>query len=123
VSIVEVHSRLANVALLYSIAMALWGLWRYFRRQGVDSNYWGSLVIAEIVYVVQAGLGAYILLSGAGRLANTFMHVLYGVVAILVVPGVFMFTRGDDQRRSMLIYALAFLFMIGILLRSQGTGG
>jgi len=46
-SLVEIHSRLGNTALFYSIALALWGLWRYYRRQGVESSYWGALVIAN----------------------------------------------------------------------------
>ena len=31
--------------------------------------------------------------------------------------------RGGDRRRTILIYALAFLFLAGILLPSRATGG
>ena len=119
--LVEIHGGLANTALYYTIAMAVWGLYRYFRRQGVDGNYWAALVIAEGLYLVQGALGAILFFSGIGHLAGPFMHILYGVVAVLVVPALFMYTRGDETRRVMLVYGVGFLFMVGILLRSMAT--
>jgi hypothetical protein len=122
-TLIDVHGRLANTALIYTIIMALWGFWRYYRKQNVDGSYWGALVIAEILYIVQSSLGAYLYFSGQGSLAGRGIHILYGVVAVLVLPALFAFTRGDDQRRSMLVYGAGFLFMIGILIRSFATAG
>jgi hypothetical protein len=119
--LIEIHGGLANTGLYYTIAMAVWGLYRYFRRQGVDSSYWAALVIAEALYLIQGALGAYLFFSGIGRLEGGFMHILYGVVAVLVVPALFMYTRGDETRRVMLVYGVGFLFMIGIILRSMAT--
>jgi len=48
---------------------------------------------------------------------------LYGVVSVLVLPGIFAFTRGQEERRSMLIYGTGFLFLVGIVLRAIGTAG
>lgn len=120
--LIDLHNRLGNTAMLYTLIMAAWGLWRFFRRQGLDSSYWGALVIAEVLNVGQAILGAAVILGQGINPANPFMHILYGVVSVLVIPAVFLFTRGDDRRRSVLIYSLAFLFMVGILLRAQATG-
>ena len=117
----EIHGGLADTALYYTIAMAAWGLWRFFRRQGVDGSYWAALAIAEILYLVQGALGAFLFFSGIGQLEGGFMHILYGVVAVLVVPALFMYTRGDETRRVSLVYGVGFLFMIGILLRSMAT--
>ena len=120
--LIEIHSRLANTALLYTVIMAVWGLWRYFRRQQVESNYWGALVIAEILYLVQAVLGAYLYFSRIGRL-DRGVHILYGVVIVLVIPGIFTFTRGRAERRAMLVYGAGFVFLAGIVLRAMSTGG
>ncbi len=122
-SLVEIHSRLGNTALYYTIVMALWGFWRYFRKQGVDSSYWGAMVIAEVLFLGQASLGAFLWLSGIGQLAGRSIHILYGVVSILVIPGVYLYTHGEEQRRSTLVYAASFLFMIGIVLRAIFTAG
>jgi hypothetical protein len=119
--VVEIHGRLANTALLYTIAMILYTLWRYFRKQGPDSNYWGALAIAEVVYVIQGILGMVIWLTGLGELERLFVHALYGIISVLVVPGMFLYSRGRENRRLMLIFALALLFQMGIILRGMGT--
>src|SRR5512134_3536106 len=104
-SLADIHARLGNTAMYYAIILGLWGLWRYFRKQGLDSNYWGALVIGEILIIAQGLLGAYLWLSGArpGR----GIHILYGVVSALVIPGLYAYTQGDDRRRVMLIYGVA----------------
>jgi hypothetical protein len=122
-SIIEVHARLANTAIFYTIVMAIWGLWRYFRKQEIDSSYFGALAIAEILFVIQGLLGAYIYISGTGHLSRAFMHILYGIVTVLVIPAVFAYTRGESSRRVQLIYGVALLFQVGILFRSLATGG
>jgi hypothetical protein len=121
-SLIEVHGRLAYTALLYVAILGGWGLWRYFRKEGLNANYRGAVTIGTLLVVLQGGLGAFLWLSGIGSLAGRSLHVLYGVVAILLFPGAFIYTQGNQDRRAMLIYALAFVFMIGILLRSITTG-
>jgi len=122
-SIIEIHARLANTAIFYTAIMAVWGLWRYFRKQDIDSSYFGALTIAEILFVIQGLLGAYIYVSGIGHLGRPFMHILYGVVTVLLIPAVFAYTRGESSRRVQLIYGIALLFEVGILFRSLATGG
>lgn len=121
-SLIEIHSRLANTAMFYIIILAAWGFWRYFRRQGMDSSYWGALVIGEVLLVLQAGLGAYLWLSGTGQLGGRSIHILYGVISVLVIPGAYLYTHGDEQRRALLIYGVGLLFLIGIVLRAISTG-
>ena len=120
-SIVFIHSRLAYTAVFFSIAMALWGIWRYIRKQGIDSSYWGALYICGGLVLVQVVLGTIIWLSGAGHLGEQTIHILYGAVAVLVIPGVFIYTRGEERRRNAAIYGLAFIFLAGILIRAIMT--
>jgi hypothetical protein len=121
-SLVEVHARLANTLLLYVIVLAVWGLWRYLRRQGVDSNYWGALVISEIVIVAQGLLGVYLWFINALRPERGGIHILYGVISALAIPIVYVYTKGGDQRRDMIVYAAVLLFTIGLVLRAISTG-
>ncbi|NLG72680.1 MAG: hypothetical protein GX495_11670 [Chloroflexi bacterium] len=120
-TLVDIHARLANTALFYAIIMALWGILRFLRKEGVGGSYWGALVIAEILFLIQAGLGVTLLLSGSD-IGGQGIHILYGVVSVLVLPGIFTFTRGDDVRRAMLVYGVGFLFLVGILIRAISTG-
>jgi hypothetical protein len=122
-SIIEIHGRLANTAIFYTAILAIWGLWRYARKQDMDSSYFGALAIAEVLYIGQGLLGAYLYISRTGHLEQAFMHILYGIVTVLVIPGVFATTHGEGSRRVQLIYALALLFQVGILFRSLATGG
>jgi hypothetical protein len=120
-SLIEVHGRLASTGFYYALILALWGLWRFFRKQGMDSSYSGALVIGEVLFLIQAALGAYLWISGVGHLGRG-IHILYGVVSLLVIPGVFLYTRGDEKRRVMLVYGAALLFLVGIIFRAMSTG-
>lgn len=119
-SLAEIHGRLANTALYYFLILAAWGLWRFFRKQGPDSNYWGALVIAEILILIQGLLGGYLWLTGERPAQG--IHLLYGAVAVLVIPGVYAYTKGGEGRRVILVYGVALLFAVGIALRAIGTG-
>jgi hypothetical protein len=118
-SLGEIHGRLGFTALYFIAILAIWALWRFFRKEGVNSNYWGALAIAEILVLLQGALGAYLWLSGLrpGR----GVHILYGIVAALIIPGIYLFTKGDEDRRVMLIYGVGLLIMVGIILRGVMT--
>lgn len=115
------HDRLAMTALLYVTILGLWGLWRAFRGQEIDGSFWGALVVAEILIIVQGLLGGYLWLSGLRPLRGG-VHILYGIASTLVIPGVFAFTRGGADRRATFIYAVALLFMAGLVIRGIATG-
>jgi hypothetical protein len=118
-SLPEIHARLGNTALYFVLALGAWGLWRYIRKQGLDSSYWGALIIGEIILLVQGSLGAYLWLNGLrpGR----GIHILYGIVAAMIIPGIYAYTRGDEDRRVMLIYGVALLIAVAIILRAMMT--
>jgi hypothetical protein len=120
-SLVEIHSRLANTALFFCIIMAVWGLWRFFRRQGIGGSYWGAALIAEVLILLQGGIGAFLWFSGLRPARG--IHLLYGIVGALAIPLVFAFTRGRDERPEMLMYGVTFLILVGLLLRAMATGG
>ena len=95
----EIHARLANTALLYFLIVSLWGFLSFFRRRGIDGAYWGMLVIAELLVIVQAGLGIYLWI--VGRAPARAVHFLYGFLIPVMIPGAYFYTRGrDGPRRS-----------------------
>ena len=121
-SLVEIHGRLATSILLFIFALALWGLLRYFRKQGVDGSYWGALVIGEVLILAQGALGIFLWFSTLRPERGGF-HVLYGVVSAITIPAAYAFTKGRDERREMLIYGVTMLFLAGIAIRAMTTGG
>ncbi len=116
-----IHARLANTVQYYVIAMMVWGLWRYWRKEGLSSNYWGSVIIAAVMILIQGLLGSYLWLIG-NRPAQDIMHVLYGLVGVIALPATFAYSKGREDRRTLLVYALVFMALIGIFLRAVITG-
>lgn len=117
----QIHGRLGFTALYFMVILALWGLWRYLRKQGVDSNYWGALVIGEVLILAQGLLGAYLWIIGARP--DRSIHILYGIVTALIIPGVYAYTKGDEQRRVMLIYGSALIVSALLIVRAITTAG
>jgi hypothetical protein len=120
-SLNAIHGSLSNTALIYFAILAIWGLVRFARRQGVSSNYWGALVIGELLILAQGTLGAFLWYSGLrpGR----GIHILYGLVSALSIPAVYVYTKGGEERRDMLIYAAVALVTVGLILRAMTTAG
>jgi hypothetical protein len=118
-SLSEVHGRLAWAALLYFVAISIWGFIRFFRKQGIDSSFWGALAIGEVLLLVQSGLGLYLWLIDLRP--ERSVHILYGVVSLLIIPGVYAYTRGRDDRPEGLVYAALGLFTAGLILRAITT--
>lgn len=119
-ALAEVHGRLANTAMIYCILMAAWGLFRFFRRQGVSGSYFGAIVIAEILLAIQGLLGL-ILWFGAASYRPGWVHWLYGIVLLLGAPLVYAYTKGRQERPEMLLYGVAFVIMIALVLRAMVT--
>jgi hypothetical protein len=119
-SLAEVHARLANTAMIYFVIMAVWGLIRFFRGQGISGGYFGAIVIAEIILIGQGLLGL-ILWFGVATFRPEWVHWLYGIVLVLGAPLVFAYTKGRQERPEMLLYAVAFVIMIALVLRAMAT--
>jgi len=114
-----IHALLANVVLYYFLALTVWGYWRFYRKQGLSPDFWGALVIAEGLLVVQFLLGGGLWLAGF-RPARS-IHILYGIVTLLTLPGVYLYTKGRTEKPEMLMYATISLITAGLVLRAIST--
>lgn len=111
------HSGLANAATIFTLLLSLWGFWRYMRGEGVDGSFLGAVVIGEVLLIVQALMGVF--LMGGGAMPDRSVHILYGIVALLSFPAFYAFIRGRDSRREMLLWALLALFVFGVTIRAR----
>lgn len=118
-TLTDVHARLATTMLLFLSIAGVWGLANFFLRRGITGSYWGILAVGEVLIVAQMVLGVILWIDGA-RPERT-IHVLYGIVAGISIPGYFAYTRGRDDRRTSLTYGLICLFIVGISIRAMGT--
>lgn len=115
-----IHERLATTALYYFLIVSLWGYYRFFRKQGIDSTYWGMLAIAEILVLAEALLGAYLWLSGH-QPARGWLHILYGSLIPAMIPLAYVYTKGKTDRRDILIFGTVTIITVGLILRAMYT--
>ena len=115
------HARLLVTILLFFGALSIWGFFSYLRGQSISGSYKGALAIGELLMLAEFVLGVLLLLSGA-QPYRLSIHILYGIVAIIGLPGAFAYTRGRDDRWELLIYVVVCLFLCGIALRALSTG-
>lgn len=114
-----IHARLGTTLVIFSLALGLWGLYRYWRGQGVSSDYLGALVIGELLVLAIGGLGGYLAVGGGAP--ARWIHILYGVTAVAAWPAAYVYLQGGRDRRAMFIYSLVSLFVFGLALRAIGT--
>lgn len=115
------HTRLLTTILLFFGALAIWGFVNYLRKQSISGSYLGALAIGELLMLAQAIIGVALWIAGREAYRQA-IHVLYGIVAVIMLPGTFAYVRGRDSRWEQLIYAVVCLFLCGIALRALETG-
>lgn len=113
------HERLATSMLLFLSVAGLWGLASYLLRRGVSPSFWGILAIGELLILAQVIVGVALWLDGARPARG--IHLLYGVVAAIALPGYYAYSKGKDDHRTALNFGLICLFLVGITLRAMGT--
>lgn len=117
--IVTLHSVLSRSAVLFFALIGIWGVFRALRKNGVDGSYLGALVIGELIFIAQAILGVIMLIGGGSPARG--VHFLYGVFALVALPGLFAYLKGDDSNQAQLYYAITTIFLAGVALRAIGT--
>jgi heme A synthase len=116
----ELHGVISQSTLLFFLLLGGWGIIRAIRKNGVEGSYLGAMVIAEGLFILQAVLG--IVLWIAGERPGRTIHLLYGAFALVALPGLFAYLKGDDSNQAQWYYAMLAIFLFGVALRSIGTG-
>lgn len=122
--ILQVHANLAIAVMLFNTVLGLWGFLKFFRRDGMDGNYFGAVALSPVLGLVQMAMGLVLVSMGLGVNVR-FVHYLYGALVVISVPGTFAFTRGRDDRGAVLIYAAILLLtaIFGFRAYTTGKGG
>lgn len=112
----ELHRALSNTIWMFYLFMGVWGVYRALRRHPVNGSYFGAIAVIQIVLVVQALMGGALYLSGL-RPERELVHYLYGAFGVVFLPGLFAYLKGDDSNTAQWLFALASLFMFGVIRR------
>lgn len=116
---VELHVLISRSIVLYYTLVGVWGIFLGIRKSEFSSAYRGALVIAVALGVVQAAVGAVLLVTGH-QPAND-LHFLYGASVIVTLPLVASYIAEKKVSRVW-AYSLASLFMAGLAIRAITTG-
>ncbi len=101
------------------LIVAGWGLVTYLRRQPAGGGYRSTLVMTELLFILQGLVGAGLVVGGA-RLRDG-LHVLYGVLLVLALPIAAGYASGQGRRREPLVFGLVGIFMFGLAIRALMT--
>jgi hypothetical protein len=120
-TLVDVHVRLSNTAGLFLAILALWALWLRIRSRPLDGNWFGAMVIGELLLIAQALIGLYLYYGqGLGvALPRPFLHILYGLVALIAMPAAYSYFNSlEDENVKSLAMAAVCAFLWGIIQRA-----
>lgn len=120
-SLHQLHDFLATMISLFTMGVALLALYRFLRNEGLGSDFWGTVVIGEILIIAQAIVGG--LLYGAGVRPSEAWHYMYGALAIFTWPATYSFTHSAEGKRQAGIWLSVSLFLFLMLTwRARTTG-
>jgi hypothetical protein len=115
-----VHSLGARVLLLFAVVLGIWGTYQYFRKAAISAGFRSSYLILAGVTGVQGLFGLAALATGGHP--TTLLHFVYGVFAVLFLPGAYFWAHGGNPRREAVILAGAAWVVSIAFFRGIATG-
>jgi hypothetical protein len=119
-TLVFLHSYGARVLLILSVVLGIWGTFQYFRNRPISGGFRSAFLIMAGLTAVQGlvGLGNY----AFGLHPKTLLHVVYGIFAVIFLPGAYLYTRNANKRREAVILAGACWIVSIAFFRGIATG-
>ena len=114
------HSYGARVLLIYAVVLAIWGTYLYFRKEQLSGGFRSSYLIMVGLTAIQ-GLVGLVALALGGR-PNELLHIVYGVFAVIFLPGLYLYAQGGSHRREAVLLAGAAWIVSIAYLRGIATG-
>jgi heme A synthase len=107
--------------LIYAVLLGLWGTLHYVRNQRLGGGFRSSYVIMAALIPIQGLLGVGALLA-SGQPREGILHMVYGIFAVLFIPGAYLYSRGGTDRRETLVLAGASWIVAIAFFRGIATG-
>ncbi len=106
---------------MFAVLLGIWGAYGYFRRASVSGGFRSSYLIMAGLTAVQGLLGLAVLALGHSP-SRGVLHIVYGVFAVLFLPGAYLYAHGGSKRREALILAGAAWIVAIAYFRGIATG-
>jgi heme A synthase len=119
--LVLLHRVSATALLILAVVLAIWGTYLYFRKGALNGGFRSGFLIMAGLTAVQGLLGAALLLLGH-RPGDWPLHVVYGVFAVLFLPGLYFYAQGGSRSREAVFLAGAAWIVAVAYFRGIATG-
>jgi len=119
-TLASLHGFGARALLAYAVALGIWGTYRYFRNQELGGGFRASYLIMAGLTALQGLLGLATFLLGARP--TELLHVVYGIFAVIFLPGAYLYAQGGSRRREAVILAGAAWIVSIAYFRGIATG-
>ncbi|HKW59581.1 MAG TPA: hypothetical protein VJR46_07485 [Candidatus Dormibacteraeota bacterium] len=120
-TLIFLHNFGARVLIVFAVLLGIWGAYHYFRTQQLSGGFRSTYLIMAALTPLQGLLGATALATG-GNPREGILHMVYGVFAVIFVPGAYLYARGSDKRREALVLAGASWIVAIAFFRGIATG-
>jgi len=115
-----VHQRFAFALLIYAVILGLWGGYQFLRQRALSGGFRSSYLLMIGLLAVQGLLGVLLLIGH--RQPREILHVVYGIFAIVFLPGVYFYAaRGSRAREAAFMAATCWIVAVAFG-RGIGTG-
>jgi heme A synthase len=113
--ILFLHARLALATILFAILLGVWGSYQYFRHKAVSGGFRSGYLMLCGLVAVQCLFGILTLLTGP-PLHNT-LHVVYGIFAVVFLPGLYFYSasgRSSKAREAAFLAASCWVVLVAL---------
>lgn len=108
--LVFLHAWLARALILFALVLGIWGTYGFLRRREVGGGFRASFLLMAGLTAIQGLLGAIPL--AAGNRPRELLHVVYGIFAVIFLPGVFTYARGAKDREAAFLAAACWVVLV-----------
>lgn len=97
------HGRLALAMIALTVILGLWGGFQFLTRRAVSGGFRSTFLLLLGLTAVQGLLGLVALVTGGHP--RELLHLVYGVFAVVFLPGVYFWAsgRGRDAEAAILV--------------------
>ena len=117
---IEAHALAGQVTIVLGLVAVVWSIALIVTRREPGPLFLGNLVWVFLAVAVAAVLGAATFMSGAPL--RDGLHVVYGVLALGVMPGAMFIASGRPGRQRSIVAAVSAVVLIILLGRLLQTG-
>jgi CDP-diglyceride synthetase len=119
-ALVFLHGYGARALVAFAVVLGIWGTYAYFRNQKLSGGFRSSYLIMAGLTALQGLVGLVTL--ALGQRPTEILHIVYGIFAVLFLPGAYLYAHDGSQRRETLILAGAAWIVSIAFLRGIFTG-